>query len=93
MRRGLVALVLPLAVFGASTAPACPGCSKAVEAEGKASGSNLSRGYAWSIYLMMSAPFVITGAFGGAMYRSYRKSRRQESGDGSQEGGGPTPRV
>jgi hypothetical protein len=68
--------VLLLAWFRAPEASACPGCSKAVEAEGKASGSNVSRGYAWSIYLMMSAPFVITGAFGGAMYRSYLKSKK-----------------
>lgn len=75
--RSLAAALLMVCVASlAAPARACPGCSRAI-AEGDAVGGNASQGYAWSILLMMSAPFLITGTAGALMYRSWRRDRDQ----------------
>ncbi|MCS7016259.1 MAG: hypothetical protein NZM42_09130 [Gemmatales bacterium] len=63
---------------------ACPGCKEAVAAQDIESDSDvynpsqLARAYNYSIYLMLSMPYLLTGCFGAACYWMMRRARQQE---------------
>lgn len=57
-------LALALSVAAARPAPACPNCKEAVSAQ-PSEVDGMSRGYNWSVLLMLVMPFTMlgTGAF------------------------------
>ena len=86
---GALAVCLMVAAFGGSahTAEACPSCKQVVPTEGDGSGGSgdsargvddtlaptAGRGYNYSIFLLMAAPFVLASVFGGILYLVIRK--------------------
>ncbi|MCA9774100.1 MAG: hypothetical protein KC466_16890 [Myxococcales bacterium] len=77
-RRGILAsAAIALALGSAPAARACPNCAEAMPPDGSA---RTAESYARSIYLLMGAPFVLTGAFVGGLVISARRRRRGEGG-------------
>ena len=71
----IVALLVMLAVMVFSgTADACPMCNDALE-NGKTASpeSNLSKGFAYSVYFMLPVPFLIMGGFGYLIHTALRQ--------------------
>ena len=69
---------IPLVLMGAALllclaqpALACPTCKETVDAHG----SNLARGYGWSIIFMLSMPFLIFGGLSLYFYLLVRAAR------------------
>jgi len=56
-------------------AMACPNCKDSL-AQNDPARSGLSRGFYWSILLMLSTPFVVTAGLGTYFYLLVRKARR-----------------
>ena len=52
---------------------ACPGCKNALETEKNRA---LADGYYWSIMIMLSLPFCLTGLIAFLVYRSIQKKNR-----------------
>jgi len=76
LRRLIVAALLMAMCLGYSAvAQACPGCAEAQAGQG-ANRTNIVRGYQLSIIFMMSMPFLIVGSFGGYVYYTVRRSRK-----------------
>ena len=87
-RIAMLVILAPAAAFcvlGVAEAGACPGCKDAVPTEatkpgvpatgrGQTLAPSTGRGYNYSIFLMMAAPYVLLGAFGGGLYLTLRKS-------------------
>jgi len=59
-----------LLLFFAPSAYACPLCKDAVAKIGTIW---VSLGFNWSIFFMLSVPFVLIAAFTGVLYFNYRK--------------------
>jgi len=59
----------------ADVAMACPNCKDSL-AQNDPARSGLSRGFYWSILLMLSTPFVVTAGLGTYFYLLVRKARR-----------------
>lgn len=74
MSRRILAAALWLAL-SAPAAWACPMCAEATPPDG---GRRTAEAYARSIYLLMSAPFVLTGAWAGGLVLAARRRRRAE---------------
>jgi hypothetical protein len=75
---GLVAL--PLVLFMARSASACPACQEAVvNASGKDDDDPMreARAYNNSIYLMVAVPYTVLGAIGTFVYRGYKTALRK----------------
>ena len=49
---------------------ACPGCKEAIAKMGEIW---TAVGFNWSIYLMISVPFLLVASFGGVLYIHYRR--------------------
>ena len=58
---GIVALALGLSLGLSGGARACPNCKEAVAAQDDGQAAQVSKGYAWSIYMMIGAPFSMLG--------------------------------
>jgi hypothetical protein len=52
---------------------ACPGCKNALETE---KAMALADGYYWSIMIMLSLPFCLTGLIAFLVYRSVQKKNK-----------------
>lgn len=52
---------------------ACPGCKNALETEKNRA---LAEGYYWSIMIMLSLPFCLTGLIAFIIYRSVQKKNK-----------------
>lgn len=65
---GCIALLILFSI--AVPAEACPTCKEAVAENG----SNMVRGYFWSICFMMSMPFLIFTAVSTLMFSRFRKA-------------------
>lgn len=72
-RRVLKSVLAVCAAFSSSAAFACPGCKNALATE---SAMALARGYYWSIIVMLSLPFILTGFVSFLIYRATRKKKR-----------------
>ncbi|HWE37011.1 MAG TPA: hypothetical protein VG406_10630 [Isosphaeraceae bacterium] len=77
-RRILVALALAVALGSGMIASACPNCKEAVAEQGDGQAARLRDGYAWSIILMVSAPFSLIGAGGFVVARAARRGSLPE---------------
>lgn len=75
-RRLLLAVALTLGL--GSTATACPNCKEAVSEQGDGQAERLRDGYAWSIILMVSAPFSLIGVGGFAVARAVKRGSLPE---------------
>lgn len=75
MKSLLLTLFLLLALITLAPAPlsACPNCKNAVAAQAPESARRLTRGYAWSIILMIAMPMTL---FGTGAYFVVRASRK-----------------
>ena len=71
-------LGLTVAMLALTTADAwaCPNCKEALAANSR-DGSDLVRGYFYSILFMMGMPFTIVGAFSFSMYRAVKRAQAQ----------------
>ena len=58
---GIAALAIGLSLGLNGTAKACPNCKEAVASQEDGEAAQVSKGYAWSIYLMIGAPFSMLG--------------------------------
>ena len=72
----IAAALLALGEF--STLLACPMCKNAVDQsvgqEAAAMRNGLGSGFAFSIYMMLSVPYLLIGGFAFAIWRSIRRS-------------------
>lgn len=68
-------LLLLLALLTAAPAPssACPSCREAVAAQAPESSKRLTRGYSWSILLMIGTPVTLFGTGAFLVARAARK--------------------
>ena len=73
MRKRAVTFFLFL-FLSQGSAFACPMCKEAISKMGEVW---LAIGLNWSIYLMMTVPFILVGTFGTVLYLNYRKHRPQ----------------
>ncbi len=75
MRRFAQILILLLALTTVAPAPlsACPSCKEAVAAQAPESARKLSRGYSWSIMLMIAMPMTLFGTGAVFVVRAARK--------------------
>ncbi len=64
-------LALGLGLLSAPAALGCPNCKEAVAKKGQESA--LPAGYNYSIYVMMSAPFVVAAALAGLIVVAARR--------------------
>ncbi|MBI3317822.1 MAG: DUF420 domain-containing protein [Candidatus Omnitrophica bacterium] len=55
---------------------ACPACSEAVGSQGDPASKQLTQGFARSIYLMMSAPYLVFAGVTFLIVRSARRARK-----------------
>ncbi|WP_337177722.1 hypothetical protein [Paludisphaera sp.] len=70
LRRLVVALAIGLAL--APAASACPSCKEAVASQ-PSDAALLSRGFAWSIVLMLAVPTALATAGGLAVRRAVKR--------------------
>lgn len=85
--RRIIVLGLAVAVLGwlgvGSSVWACPGCKEAVAAQDIEADSDvynpsqLAKAYNYSIYLMLSMPYLLTACFGAACYVMLRRRNQQ----------------
>jgi hypothetical protein len=75
MRNGVRTLVVLLALVAAvpSISSACPNCKDAVAAQAPESAKRLTRGYSWSIILMIAMPMALFGTGAFCVVRAARK--------------------
>ena len=60
--------------FGVPSASACPLCKEAISKMGEIW---TSIGFNLSIYLMITVPFLLVGAFAGLLYLNYKKHKQR----------------
>jgi hypothetical protein len=77
--RAALAVCLVFLITG--VVAACPNCKEALAVNGEG-GSDLVRGYFYSILFMMGMPFTILGAFSFSMYRAVKKAQADAPVDG-----------
>ncbi len=76
--RVLCAIVL-LMLIAPAVADACEMCKTAIPTEGDSeSAAELSRGFYWSILVMMFSPFVLVGAVGLLVFNAYRQQKKKD---------------
>lgn len=75
MRKQARILVLGLAMMTVApvSVSACPSCREAVAAQAPESAKRLTRGYSWSILLMIAAPMTLFGTGAFVVVRAARK--------------------
>src|SRR5260370_19070099 len=73
-RLGLVLIAVALFLVLNSVAAACPNCKDAMEKQDPTPGG-MVKGYFYSILFMMGTPYLVFGAFCGAMYYRVRRAR------------------
>ena len=62
----------------AASAWACPACKEFVSSAGDANTfSGLSRGFAWSIGLLLTVPYLLVGGFLLSILLAVRRARKQ----------------
>jgi uncharacterized membrane protein len=72
---GLLCAVSTLLLAG--VAQACPNCKYAIaDSSAGGTGSEVARGFYYSILFMMSMPFLLLGSFTSLMYVQVRRARR-----------------
>lgn len=72
----LLLLALCLVPVTARDASACPTCKDGV-AESDPEGTNVARGYFYSILIMLAMPFTLAGTFGAYVWREMRRQERE----------------
>lgn len=71
-----IPLVLTLAIAAADAAFACDSCKSAINAASKTSSTyRFGEGMGYSIYFMLSMPFLILASFGGLIWWKIRQAR------------------
>ncbi|HEV2972303.1 MAG TPA: hypothetical protein VGY55_20175 [Pirellulales bacterium] len=73
-RFALLIVALALVLVLNSVASACPNCKDAMEKQDPTHGG-MVKGYFYSILFMMGTPYLVFGAFCGAMYYRVRRAR------------------
>ena len=71
-RLALIVAVL-FSLGAASLASACPLCSEQLPDANQTGGANVAKGYAFSIFFMMAAPYCLAATLGGGFYYYTRK--------------------
>lgn len=69
-------LLVGLFLLGTSALWACPACKEAVAEASKGGSSGLAQGYQWSIFTMLSVPYLLIAGVAGLLFRSYRKKHK-----------------
>lgn len=75
---GIAALTLGLSLGLTAVAKACPNCKEAVAAQDDGQADRTGRGYAWSIYMMIAAPFSMLGLGSFFVVRAVRNGSLPE---------------
>ncbi|HEU5119181.1 MAG TPA: hypothetical protein VFT74_21505 [Isosphaeraceae bacterium] len=69
----ILLLSLALASVAPASLSACPSCKEAVAAQAPESAKRLTRGYSWSIMLMIAMPMTLFGTGAFLVVRAARK--------------------
>jgi integral membrane sensor domain MASE1 len=88
----LVLLAVAIVVSIAGDAGACPTCKDGV-AESDPEGTNVARGYFYSILIMLAMPFTLAGTFGAYVWREMRRQERDRVVHGIPPAPLPPPSV
>ena len=75
---GIAALAMGLSLGLGGSAKACPNCKEAVAAQDDGQAERISKGYAWSIYMMIAAPFSMLGLGSFFVVRAVRNGSLPE---------------
>ena len=72
------AFAVAWALLGLGVASACPMCKEAIRTNSTGGGADLASGINYSIYFMVSVPYIVFGALGFTLYRLSLKGRPPE---------------